>query len=317
MKRWIIIGLILLCAIAVGIALLAPDIISQGEKLAGRSDAPETQTRMYGFQIAAMSAIRIEATNIDVRLIASDTAHNATIETYLSGQATDDDCFVVEGTILDSTTLRVRALPTREWSASEPGGGRMVVTLPRRASVAVVSGRGSLLINDVNGDKMINVADGDVAIAGGSGSFRIRAPGGNVTMEQYQGSGTIEGGSGMIRTVIVEGRIEARAEGGIQVRGHLGSVDLASRTGSIEAEILRLDSASTVATISGNIHLRIPPSLAAALSVATAPGHLDLTDAPPLLARSLIPGISIAVNEGGPPLLVESVQGWVRVKDER
>lgn len=315
MKRRIIAGFLLLAAIVGAVLLLAPDLIpDSAASIVNGEAAPARVSRSYGFQIPAMTTIRIDCANIDIRLSASDSVRDVTVETYLAGQATDDDRFVVEGTIVDSATLHLRALPTAEWSAQEPGGGRMVVTLPRRVTVAIVSGRGSVMVNEIDGGKKLNIADGDVAIAGGSGSFRIRAPRGNVTLEQYRGSGTIQGGNGVVRTSIVEGRIEATCEGGIEVRGHLGSVELSSTSGGIEAEILRLDSASRIGTVSGNIHLHIPQSLAANLSLSTAPGHLNLAGAPSFPADSFIPFVPLPLNGGGPDLRVESVQGWVRVE---
>ncbi len=314
MKRRFVVVLLVVAALAGTWFLVAPDLVDDAWSFVRPEPAPDRASRTYGFEVTSMTTIRVEAANIDIRISASDAARTVSVETFLTGQAADDDLFVVEGTIIDSTTLYLRALPTADWSSQEPGGGRMIVTLPRKVIVAVASGRGSVLVAGLDGEKKLNVSDGDVAIVGGSGSFRVRAPRGNVALEQYNGSGSIEGGNGRIRTSIVEGRVAARCEGGIEVRGHLGSVDLSSRGGGIAVEILRLDSASTVSTMSGNIHLHISESLAALLSIVAAPAHLDIANARSLLADTSGTVMPVPLNGGGPPLRIESVQGWVKVE---
>jgi len=273
----------------------------------------QTDARVLYFPAAQRCSLVAHTATVDIRFTGSDSARGITVESFLSGQASDDDLFVLEGHSADSTAVRLTALPTEEWRSSSPGGGRLLVTIPTEATISISSGRGSILIEDVRGAKNVNVAEGDVAIAGGGGRCRVRCPNGNISIERYEGDGIFEGRNGRVDLSLVAGATRVVTQRAITVRGHIGSIDVTSPRGPVDVELMRIDSASRIATTSGPITLRLPPSMAARLTARASQGRLDAGEFLADSSASNTGSVALVLGGGGPDLTVESARGFVHL----
>jgi len=146
----------------------------------------------------------------------------------------------------------------------------------------------------------------------------IRTGDGSITVENLHGETRLSTGDGRIEATALDGMLDAQTgDGRIITRGRFDRLNLHTGDGSIEAEInngSRISSEWTVRTGDGHVTLRLPSTLSADLDVHTGDGHIQ-SDLPVTVSGSRNEHeLRGKLNAGGPPLIVRTNDGSIRLE---
>jgi hypothetical protein len=146
----------------------------------------------------------------------------------------------------------------------------------------------------------------------------IRTGDGSIIVENLRGETRLSTGDGRIEATSLDGTLDAQTgDGRIVIRGRFDMLNLHTGDGSIEAEInngSRITSEWSVRTGDGHITLRLPASFSADLDVHTGDGHIQ-SDLPVTISGSRNEHeLRGKLNAGGPPLIVRTNDGSIRLE---
>jgi DUF4097 and DUF4098 domain-containing protein YvlB len=141
---------------------------------------------------------------------------------------------------------------------------------------------------------------------------------GSITVDGMHGETRLSTGDGHIEAERLDGTLDAQTgDGRMRVRGRFDLLNLHTGDGSIEAEIengSKISSEWRVRTGDGHVTLRLPSTLAADLDVHTGDGHID-SDLPVTVSGSRRENeLRGKLNAGGPPLVVRTNDGSIRLE---
>jgi DUF4097 and DUF4098 domain-containing protein YvlB len=146
----------------------------------------------------------------------------------------------------------------------------------------------------------------------------IRTGDGSIIVENLRGETRLSTGDGRIEATSLDGSLDAQTgDGRIVTRGRFDRLMLHTGDGSIEAEInngSRMTSEWSVRTGDGHVTLRLPATLSADLDVHTGDGHIQ-SDLPVTTSGSPSEHeLRGKLNAGGPPLIVRTNDGSIRLE---
>lgn len=307
----------------------------------------ESRSQSWTFELPTTGRLVIESTNLDIRVITSPEVTKSTpgrniaiVDAWLMGQSTDPDRFVIEATFTPGiSTLHISAHLGSNWDPNQPGGGKVVVAIPARFATRITTIRGSVVVEGLNGAKAMNVNGGDIALIGGEGPARLACRGGNISLERYRGDATLEALQGMVITRLGVGSVRARAGISVRLHDHTGGFAISTDRAAVSVDLLSLDTASSISTVSGNITLALAPSAAIRLHATTELGEIfdRLSPASPLLPpaqqslndTTVLPtdapsghhtsdrSIERDYNGGGASVEIQSMSGEIRIVRSR
>ena len=148
---------------------------------------------------------------------------------------------------------------------------------------------------------------------------KVSTASGNITASDFSGEIHLNTASGDITLRNVSGEIKvATASGQLKVTNATGTVSAASASGDVEVEIARLEGAGNLrfSSASGNVHVRLPGSLDARVSLSTASGRIE-TDFPLEVKRQEYGSGSTArglLGSGARDLRISTASGDVSLK---
>ena len=210
------------------------------------------------------------------------------------------------------------------------------VTLPAGKAIALHLGVGKAFISNVDGTIRMSVASADVAadrtrgtlrIGTGSGTIDLRTASGDVDLESGSGDITVSGvngtalrletGSGSVTltdakatSVHVEtgsGEIEATASSGDELSFETGS-------GDVDVALTATFSTLHIETGSGNVTLKVPPTVGAEVDLDTGSGDIDLGGLTLQVRRVEHDHVTGTLGDGKGRLSVETGSGNVRLE---
>jgi lia operon protein LiaG len=172
------------------------------------------------------------------------------------------------------------------------------VTVPKGKSVGLYLGVGKASVTNVDGTIRVSVASADVSADRTRGSLRVQTGSGNVDLRTASGEVSLGTGSGDITVSGVDGstlrldtgsgNVTARdakatklyvetGSGDIDVTSASGD-DLSFETGSgsVDVALVAAFSSVHIETGSGDVTLRVPPTLGAEVDLDTGSGDIDL-----------------------------------------
>jgi DUF4097 and DUF4098 domain-containing protein YvlB len=137
-------------------------------------------------------------------------------------------------------------------------------------------------------------------------------------LDAIKGDTHLNTGDGRIEADALDGALDAHTgDGRIRVRGRFDALRLQTGDGSIEAEIERgskVSSEWSIRTGDGHVTVRVADNLNADLDVHTGDGHItsDLT----ITATGAFRDHDLRgkLNAGGPPFLIRTNDGSVRLE---
>ncbi|HEU4730073.1 MAG TPA: GNAT family N-acetyltransferase [Kofleriaceae bacterium] len=170
------------------------------------------------------------------------------------------------------------------------------VRIPRDADLEVASGDGSVELDAVAGTVDVQTGDGSVAVRGARGSIRLHT------------------GDGSIRGRDLDGLVDASTgDGSVKLEGRFDALRIATGDGSVAASAWpgsRMMQPWHLQTGDGSVSLRVPRDLAAHIDASTDDGSMHSTI--PLLEVGSSHALG-DVNGGGPPLVVRTGDGSIRL----
>jgi hypothetical protein len=137
--------------------------------------------------------------------------------------------------------------------------------------------------------------------------YRVNVPAGLVLSFRTE--------NGAVRMENVDGRITAVSTNGpIIGRGLSGTVDASTVNGGIEIGMLALSGDSKIVTVNGPATLTVPPDIDADLEAAAVNGGVTTHERLPLKASDRTNRrVTGRLNDGGPRISVQTINGGVRV----
>lgn len=141
---------------------------------------------------------------------------------------------------------------------------------------------------------------------------------GAITVDGLHGETRLSTGDGHIEADRLDGTLDAQTgDGRMRIRGRFDLLNLHTGDGSIEAEIdngSKISSEWRVRTGDGHVTLRLPRDFSADLDVHTGDGHID-SDLPVTVSGSRRENeLRGRLNAGGPPLVVRTNDGSIRLE---
>ena len=176
---------------------------------------------------------------------------------------------------------------------------RIEVSTPRRADLEVDTGDGSVTVGALEGTARLHTGDGEIRVTDLKGELWLRSGDGPIAGTGLDGKLVAHTGDGHVR---ISGRFDR-----LEVTTGDGRIELRAEPGS------KLDSDWLVRTGDGGVDLSLPRELKANLDAHTGDGGIQL-DLPVQISGRFSRGTVVgALNGGGPPLVLRSGDGGIRI----
>jgi lia operon protein LiaG len=227
----------------------------------------------------------------------------------------------------------------RQVTISAGGGGldahadlRILVPQDRRVTLYLAVGKVS--VTNVNGDLSFDLASAQVTTSGTRGPLDIDVGSGAVQVTKATGELSIDTGSGAITVSEIRGESISIETGSGEVRASnlrsnqleintgSGSIDVAGLTapqvslqtgsGSVSAALSGEVWNVSVETGSGDITLKVPPTLAADVDIETSSGEIE-TDFEVAVTRHARDHMTGRIGEGGGKIDIETGSGGIKL----
>ena len=227
----------------------------------------------------------------------------------------------------------------RRVTIASNGGGldaraNLRIAVPSGRQVSVYLAVGEVSVTNVNGDLHIDAASAPVTASGTRGELDIDVGAGPVQVTQSRGDLSVDTGSGGVTATDVRGEsvsIETGSgdvtasrlnssqlsidtgSGNIQVTGLTApQVQLQTGSGSVTADISGELWSLKVETGSGDVTLKVPPTLAAEVDIETSSGDIE-TDFEVAVTRHARDHMTGRIGEGGGKIAIESGSGGIKL----
>ncbi len=209
------------------------------------------------------------------------------------------------------------------------------VTVPAGKTVSLNLGVGKAFVSNVDGTIRVWVASADVAADRTRGSLRIETGSGNVDLRTAAGDVTLATGSGDLSVSGMQGtrlRLETGSGNVTLTDANAGDLHVETGSGDIEATAAAGDEisfetgsgnvdvalASTfrslrVSTGSGDVTLKVPPTVGAEVDLETGSGDIDLGGLTLQVRRIEQDHVTGTLGDGKGRLSVETGSGDVRL----
>lgn len=210
------------------------------------------------------------------------------------------------------------------------------VQVPKGKSVAVHLGAGKAFVSNVDGNIRVFASSADVAADRTRGTLRIATGSGNVDLRTGSGDVQLETGSGDITVASVDGaslRLETGSgnvtitggkagtfhvetgSGDIEATGSSGDdVSFETGSGNVDVTLVTTFRALRVETGSGDVTLRMPPTVGAEVELDTGSGDIDLGGLTLQVRRIEHDHVTGTLGDGKGRLSVETGSGNVRLE---
>lgn len=234
---------------------------------------------------------------------------------------------------------RDRKKEGRSVTIASNGGGldaraNLRIAVPSGRQVSIYLAVGEVSITNVNGDLHIDAASAPVTASNTRGELEIDVGAGPVNVTQSRGELSIDTGSGGVTASDVRGEsvsIETGSgdvtasnlnsnqlsidtgSGNIKVTGLTApQVSLETGSGSVTADLSGEIWSVKVETGSGDVMLKVPPSLAAEVDIETSSGDIE-TDFEVAVTRHARDHMTGRIGEGGGKIAIETGSGGIKL----
>lgn len=209
------------------------------------------------------------------------------------------------------------------------------VTVPAGKTISLYVGVGKAFVSNVDGDIRVWVASADVAADRTRGSLRVETGSGNVDLRTAAGDVTLSTGSGDLTVSGMQGtrlRLETGSGNVTLTDGKAGDLHVETGSGDIDATAAAGDEVSfetgsgnvdvalsaafrslRVSTGSGDVTLKVPPTVGAEVDLETGSGDIDLGGLTLQVRRIQHDHVSGTLGDGRGRLSVETGSGNVRL----
>ena len=243
-----------------------------------------------------------------------------------------------DGTFGDDQERKGKQDGRRVTIASSGGGldarANLRIAVPSGRQVSVYLAVGEVSVTNVNGDLHIDAASAPVTASGTRGELDIDVGAGPVQVTQSRGDLSVDTGSGGVTATDIRGEsvsIETGSgdvtasrlnsnqlsidtgSGNIQVTGLTApQVKLQTGSGSVTADLNGEVWDVAVETGSGDVMLKVPPTLAAEVDIETSSGDIE-TDFEVAVTRHARDHMTGRIGDGGGKIAIESGSGGIKL----
>jgi lia operon protein LiaG len=227
----------------------------------------------------------------------------------------------------------------RQVTISAGGGGLdahadLRIRVPQDRRVTLYLAVGKVSVTNVNGDLSFDLASAQVTTSGTRGPLDIDVGSGAVQVTKATGELSIDTGSGAITVSEIRGESISIETGSGEVRASnlrsnqleintgSGSIDVTALTapqvslqtgsGSVSAALSGEVWNVSVETGSGDITLKVPPTLAADVDIETSSGEIE-TDFEVAVTRHARDHMTGRIGEGGGKIDIETGSGGIKL----
>jgi DUF4097 and DUF4098 domain-containing protein YvlB len=208
------------------------------------------------------------------------------------------------------------------------------ITVPPEKEVFIYLAVGKMSVTNVNGDLSVNVASAPVTSSGTRGELDINVGSGSVQVTQSRGDLEVDTGSGSVALTDVRGEsVSIKTGSGDITATDLRSNQLSVQTGSgdiqmtsLAAPQVSLETGSgavaadisgevwnlNVETGSGDITLKMPPTLGAEVDIATSSGNIE-TDFEVAVTRHSRDHMTGRIGDGRGKIAIETGSGGIKL----
>ena len=278
-------------SVACSIDVSGQGIVAKEEKRFTVTGAPNLDLRTFDGSIQLKSWNRNEVL-IEIERRGPDAK---TAEALVVNATQDGDRIVVEAPGPKDRENRIHIGPWQSPSVS------LIVTAPRKLTVELRTGDGSIQVDDLAGTLALNTGDGSIEARRIEGNLRARTGDGSIRIDGAAGSVEADSGDGSIE---VSGRLER-----VDVRTGDGTVRLDAFNGSV----LKTD--WSVTTGDGSITVRLPGNLDAEIDGSTGDGRVHASGLEGVTVENEEERGSLRgrIGKGGPTLRLRSGDGSIDV----
>ena len=210
------------------------------------------------------------------------------------------------------------------------------VAVPKGKTISLNLGAGRTFVSNVEGNIRVSAASADVSADRTRGTLRIATGSGNVDLRTASGDVLLETGSGDLTVSAVQGtslRLETGSgnvtitdgkagtlhvetgSGDIEATGSSGDdVSFETGSGNVDVSLVTTFRSLSVQTGSGDVTLRVPPTVGAEVDLDTGSGDIDLGDLTLQVRRIEHDHITGTLGDGKGRLSVETGSGNVRLQ---
>jgi lia operon protein LiaG len=227
----------------------------------------------------------------------------------------------------------------RQVTIASGGGGLdaradLRIAVPQGREVSVYLAAGAVSVTNVNGDLHINAASAPVTASATRGELDIDVGSGTVQVTQSRGDLSVDTGSGGVTASDIRGESVSiqtgsgdvtatnlnsnqlsidTGSGNIQVTGVTApQVALQTGSGSVTADLKGEVWDVNVQTGSGDVTLKVPPTLAAEVDIETSSGDIE-TDFEVAVTRHARDHMTGRIGEGGGKIDIETGSGGIKL----
>ena len=209
------------------------------------------------------------------------------------------------------------------------------VSVPKGQKISVHLGVGDLNASNVNGDLVLDTAEGSVTVNNEQGDLLIDTGSGDIAVTGAAGNLSLDSGSGSVRATRVSGDrlLFDTGSGDVVVNGARGT-RLMADTGSgsitlsgVSCPTVHLDTGSgdvrlgltgdisqlDIDTGSGSVTIEAPPTLGASLHIETGSGDIA-SDFPLRVTRRESDTLLATVGDGHGHIVIDTGSGDVRIR---
>jgi lia operon protein LiaG len=208
------------------------------------------------------------------------------------------------------------------------------VTVPTGKTVAIYLAAGKVAATNVNGDLSIDVASAPVATSNTRGQLDIDVGSGAVQVTQARGDLTVDTGSGTVAASDVRGEsVSIETGSGAVTSSDVRSSELKIETGSGDIQVtnlmaphVQLETGSGsvsadlngevwnvgVQTGSGDVTLKMPPTIGAEVDIETSSGDIE-TDFEVAVTRHARDHMTGRIGDGRGKIAIETGSGGIKL----
>ena len=243
-----------------------------------------------------------------------------------------------DGTFGDEDEHEAKREGRRVTIAGSGGGldarANLRVAVPSGRQVSVYLAVGEVSVTNVNGDLHINAASAPVSASNTRGELDIDVGSGPVQVTHSRGDLEVATGSGGVTATEIRGEsVSIKTGSGDVTASNLNSNELSIDTGSGNIQVtgltapqvsLQTGSGSVTADVrgevwnvkvetgSGDVTLKVPPTLAAEVDIETSSGEIE-TDFEVAVTRHARDHMTGRIGEGGGKIAIETGSGGIKL----
>src|SRR4051812_35259230 len=173
---------------------------------------------------------------------------------------------------------------------------------------------GGIEAGNVAREASLRTAGGSIRVGKIGGRATLDTAGGNIESGDINGDADVNTAGGSIRLGKVNGPVNAKTAGGeIRIESATGSVNAKTVGGSISAHLSKLNAASSLETLAGNVTLYLPADVKANIQAETrgAGDNIENEFAPD---QSEGRHMDTPLNGGGPQVYLKASYGRVQLR---